>query len=124
MRRDKQTRARRTPRRPSAARLACAEAEDRLDEEWWEQCKRVWRNLENERGLTGFDVFLAFMKTVPPRPPGFERRREHCNRCGQRTEMNHDYDALYCGRCNRWIESKCSDPACMYCSKRPERPVP
>jgi len=125
MRRDKRVKTKKALRQPSAARLARAEAEDRMDEEWLEQSLRAWSKYAKERGLTGFDAFMA-AKDAPvlPQPPGFRRRREYCNRCGQRTERNEDYDAFFCGRCNRWMESKCGDPGCMYCSKRPERPVP
>jgi ribosomal protein S27AE len=96
-----------------------------MDEEWLERCLRVLSKLVEESGLPWFEALLASKDSpFPPRPAGFRRRQEYCNRCGQRTEMNHDYDALFCGRCNRWIDSKCLDPGCMFCSKRPERPVP
>ena len=113
------------PGRPSAARLARAAAEDRVDAEWGERWDRALQKFVDERGLTGFDVFLAIKDApLPPPPAGYAQRREYCNRCGQRTEMNPDYDALYCGRCNRWIESKCGDPCCEFCSNRPECPMP
>ncbi len=34
------------------------------------------------------------------------------------------YDAQYCVDCNEWLTSKCSDPQCMYCADRPDRPLP
>jgi ribosomal protein S27AE len=125
MRIDKRVKAKKVLRQPSAARLARAEAEDRMDAEWSKQWLRVLNKFAKERGLPWFEAFLAVDRPpLPPRPAGFERRRDYCNRCGQRTSMSDEFDALYCGRCNRWIDSKCSDPHCSYCSKRPVRPLP
>src|ERR1035438_6524782 len=88
-------------RRVTAARLARAEEEDRMDAEWGEQCLRVWDKLAKELGLSGLDAFLAVQDApLPPRPPGFQRRQQFCNRCGQRTERSETFDAFYCGRCN------------------------
>ena len=121
---DKQVKAKKAPRRLSADRLARAEAEDRMDAEWVKQWLRVLNQFAKERGLPWFEAFLAVNRPpLPPRPAGFERRREYCNRCDQRLLMSDEFDALYCGRCNRWIESKCADPHYLYCSKRPERPI-
>jgi len=107
-----------------AARLARAEEEDRLDAAWLEHCLTLTQAAQ-ERGIPWFEAFLAVdCPPLPPRPAGFERRHEYCNRCDQRLLMNDEFDALYCGRCNRWVDSKCSDPICMYCGKRPARPLP
>ena len=106
-----------------AARLARAEEEDRLDAAWLERCLALTKAAQ-ERGLAWFEALLAVQESLPPRPAGFERRRDYCNRCGQQLLMSDEFDALYCGRCNRWVDSKCSDPRCVYCSKRPARPVP
>ena len=125
MRINKRVKAKKVLQQPSAARLARAEAEDRMDMEWLEECLRVLHKVAKERGLPWFEAFLAVdHPPLPPRPTGFERRRDYCNRCEERLLMSDEFDALYCGRCNRWIESTCSDPRCSYCSKRPERPVP
>jgi ribosomal protein S27AE len=125
MRTDKRVKAKKVPRQPSAARLARAEAEDRMDAEWGNQWLQVLFKFAKERGLPWFEAFLAVDRPpLPPRPAGFERRRDYCNRCDQRLLMSDKFDALYCGRCNRWVDSKCSDPRCVYCSKRPARPVP
>jgi hypothetical protein len=125
MRIDKRVKAKKVLRQPSAARLARAEAEDRMDAEWIKQGLRVLDKFAKERGLPWFEAFLVVDRPpLPPRPAGFERRQRYCNRCGQRLLMNNEFDALYCGRCNRWIDSTCSDPRCVYCSKRPARPVP
>lgn len=125
MRIEKQIEAKKVPRQPSAARLARAEAEDCMDAEWHEECNRVVNKFAKERGLNCLEAFIAVDRPpLPPRPAGFERRRDYCNRCDQRLLMSDEFDALYCGRCNRWIDSKCSDPHCSYCSKRPEWPLP
>lgn len=34
-----------------------------------------------------------------------------------------EYDAFYNPETNEWIDSKCSDPTCEYCTKRPEKPL-
>lgn len=36
---------------------------------------------------------------------------------------NEKYDAYYNPKTGEWIESRCSDPTCEYCSTRPERPL-
>jgi hypothetical protein len=87
----------------NAARIA---AEDKMDADWYEA----------RRARTG--------KSTPPQPPGFQERIYRCNRCGVRTEYNMEFDSSFCRQCNRWVESKCSDPNCDICSKRPERPLP
>ena len=125
MRSDKEAKAEKAIRQPSAARLARAEAEDRMDAEWLEQCLRVLSKLVEESGLPWFEALLASKDSpFPPRPAGFKRRQEYCNRCGQRTSMSDEYDALYCGRCNRWIESKCNQAGCVFCRCRSARPLP
>lgn len=105
-----------------ASRLARAEEEDRLDAAWLEQSLALIEAAE-ERGFAWFEAVLAVHESLPPRPAGFEQRRRICNRCGQATEMNHDFDALFCRGCNRWIESKCSNPDCQFCARRPARPL-
>lgn len=32
------------------------------------------------------------------------------------------YDAYFCDFCNKWLEEKCTDPECDYCTKRPNTP--
>ena len=43
--------------------------------------------------------------------------------CGAIRVYYEDYDAYFCPKCNVWLESKCSDPKCEYCTKRPEKPL-
>ena len=109
-------------RRASAARLRRARAEDRLDAMWLERSLAL-TTAAQERSLAWFEALMAVQESLPPRPEGFEQRQRRCNRCGNATEMNHDFDALYCRQCNRWIDAKCSDPACQFCSGRPKRPL-
>lgn len=35
-----------------------------------------------------------------------------------------EYDSNYNVKTNEWTESTCGDPACEYCSNRPEKPLP
>ncbi len=107
----------------TAARLARAEEEDRLDEAWLEQSLALTKAAQ-QRGLAWFEALRAIQESLPPRPEGFEQRRRVCNRCGQPFEMNWDFDALFCRNCNRWAESACSDPDCRFCAKRPAKPLP
>ena len=45
-----------------------------------------------------------------------------CHGCGQLAEYSPKYDSWYCINCNIWLEEKCSDPLCEFCSVRPEMP--
>jgi len=33
------------------------------------------------------------------------------------------YDAYYCESCNTWLEDRCDDPECEYCTTRPPVPI-
>ena len=35
---------------------------------------------------------------------------------------NEQYDAYYNPKTDEWIEPRCDDPTCEYCSARPEKP--
>jgi hypothetical protein len=114
-----------TLRKASAARLRRARAEDRLDRAWLEECHKVLSEAVKERGTTELQALLDYARTpLPPRPAGFEERQRRCNRCGNATKMNWDFDALFCRRCNRWIDAKCSQPDCQFCGRRPRKPLP
>jgi hypothetical protein len=106
-----------------AARLARAEEEDRLDEAWLEQVLALTKAAQG-RGLAWFEAVLAVQPSLPPRPTGYELRKQICNLCGQPIEMNWDFDALLCRSCNRWVESTCSQPDCGFCRRRPPKPLP
>ena len=47
-----------------------------------------------------------------------------CSKCNSSTIYHATFDALFCAFCNIWLEKKCSDLYCDYCSTRPERPLP
>ena len=47
-----------------------------------------------------------------------------CPACRQQGYYYQAYDAVFCAECNAWLESRCGDPACCYCARRPERPLP
>lgn len=52
------------------------------------------------------------------------KRLDGCRRCGNHDIMySSEYDALFCQSCNRWLESKCNDKYCRYCSDRPSTPI-
>jgi hypothetical protein len=104
-----------------------AAAEDEMDRKWEEEAAeamarvaRQWPGAPND--LVG--QLGALWRAMPPHPLGYHDRRHRCNRCGRRTELSDQYDAYYCGHCNRWVESKCRDVTCRFCSQRPERPLP
>lgn len=46
-----------------------------------------------------------------------------CPICAKPRVYYDDFDALFCAYCNKWLESKCDDPTCGYCKKRPETPL-
>jgi hypothetical protein len=34
-----------------------------------------------------------------------------------------EYDAYYNQRTNKWIDDRCCDPNCEFCTKRPNQPL-
>ncbi|MDD4564211.1 MAG: hypothetical protein PHE79_01800 [Eubacteriales bacterium] len=48
---------------------------------------------------------------------------DRCKVCNQNLILYKKYDALFCPECNQWAESKCSDPDCVYCRNRPDKPL-
>lgn len=46
----------------------------------------------------------------------------YCHTCLSYLAFNEEYDACYCAECNEWREEVCADPACEYCSNRPNKP--
>lgn len=34
-----------------------------------------------------------------------------------------EYDAYYNSKTNEWIDYRCHDPNCEYCTNRPDRPM-
>ncbi len=47
-----------------------------------------------------------------------------CKTCGGTLIYSDLYDSVLCPACNTWLESRCSEAACPYCSKRPPTPLP
>lgn len=45
-----------------------------------------------------------------------------CPACNSERQYAYKYDAFYCELCNMWLEDKCTDPECEYCTTRPEKP--
>jgi hypothetical protein len=45
-----------------------------------------------------------------------------CDKCRKSLKYNEKFDCYYCPKCNEWLEKKCSDKACCFCSKRPDKP--
>lgn len=50
------------------------------------------------------------------------RHDKYCHACGEPALYNETVDAKYCVRCNIWLENKCLDPKCEFCSKRERTP--
>lgn len=46
-----------------------------------------------------------------------------CPACLLRSIHNEKYDAYYCLKCNMWLEDKCDDRKCFFCTDRPEHPI-
>lgn len=45
-----------------------------------------------------------------------------CRKCNSERQYSNKYDAYYCELCNQWLERKCEDPECEFCSIRPDKP--
>lgn len=37
-------------------------------------------------------------------------------------KFNDRHDAYYCETCDKWLEKKCNDDMCEYCTVRPDKP--
>ncbi len=46
-----------------------------------------------------------------------------CPQCHTKEKYSDKFDTYYCEQCNVWSESKCDDPTCDYCTRRPEQPI-
>ena len=46
-----------------------------------------------------------------------------CETCGGRLILFFKHDAVCCPGCNQWIDLRCGDPECPYCSQRPQTPA-
>lgn len=53
-------------------------------------------------------------------------RMGYCNDCEKHDTgfmYSETFDAYYCKECNTWIDTKCSDPTCTFCTTRPKTPL-
>jgi len=48
---------------------------------------------------------------------------DNCPECFERRIYFDYYDAYFCAKCNKWLESGCSDATCERCKNRPDKPV-
>ncbi len=48
--------------------------------------------------------------------------QHQCPKCGRNRAYSYRFDTFYCEVGNVWIEKPCSDPECIYCSERSQRP--
>lgn len=46
-----------------------------------------------------------------------------CPECGGEVFYYYRFDAHCCLGCGIWLNEKCSDPGCVYCSRRPDSPL-
>lgn len=46
-----------------------------------------------------------------------------CEKCKSEVIYYDQYDAMFCPKCNHWLEKKCGDPECCYCLSRPDKPI-
>ena len=48
---------------------------------------------------------------------------EKCPTCGAIQFYSIRYDAYFCKKCNKWLETGCDDQECKFCLERPEKPL-
>ena len=46
-----------------------------------------------------------------------------CRVCDAEVLYDNKHDALYCPRCNCWLDHACKDPSCGYCASRAAQPL-
>ncbi|MBS3067988.1 HEAT repeat domain-containing protein [Candidatus Micrarchaeota archaeon] len=46
-----------------------------------------------------------------------------CPDCEATQWYSMKYDAYFCKKCNKWLETGCKDPECKFCLERPKRPL-
>jgi len=54
---------------------------------------------------------------------GHIEQGKYCSECKFELVYYDKFDTYFCPACNRWTESRCSDPDCNYCLNRPEKPL-
>ena len=45
-----------------------------------------------------------------------------CVKCVSEKKLNETYDTYFCSTCDVWLEDKCGDPECEFCTARPDKP--
>ena len=53
----------------------------------------------------------------------FEADDRKCPDCEATQWYSIKYDAYFCKKCNKWLETGCKDPKCEFCMSRPEKPA-
>jgi len=51
-----------------------------------------------------------------------KKRIPVCKDCMGDGERNEKYDAYFCKKCDRWLETGCDDKECEFCPGRPNKP--
>lgn len=46
-----------------------------------------------------------------------------CPSCQAPIYRDPEHDAIYCAKCNHWLEDRCLHISCSFCRDRPLRPV-
>lgn len=71
----------------------------------------------------GFDEYMLRKEIdLDNLPEGVTFEDHGCDGINHEKEYSEEYDAMYCRNCDTWLEIKCNDDDCEFCSKRPERP--
>lgn len=72
---------------------------------------RITENIETAEIRIGEEVISGWFDT------------ESCTGCGIRRIYHEEFDTYFCPECNCWLEAKCSDSTCSFCSSRPKQPL-
>jgi len=86
-----------------------------------EKFKQAATDLESQWTGSADALFEAKLKLLQPYLP---KDKGCCPDCGARKVYNEEFDAHFCPTCNQWLEERCGDRKCSYCSKRPAHPLP
>lgn len=62
------------------------------------------------------------LKKMLPKIKKTRRLEKKCFMCNKQSSYKPEYDAVFCNECNIWLEKKCEDLECFFCSKRPQTP--
>ena len=70
------------------------------------------------------NTFKSIKKLFDDKPKtGRIKLSRSCHVCGEKLQYFVKYDACACLECNTWLEQKCYNQNCPYCSIRPDKPV-